>query len=98
MSDSNSSLHQLSQRRLSRTHHHCIHALIAAYFNLMSKLNGITAFSHHVDEVRLIDKPSIECIRFCRKDFSFLGTKNLISCYFRQAYALDLSPLGRSKS
>jgi hypothetical protein len=53
MSDSSGSLHQTSQRRLSRVNHRSIHALIAAYFNLMSKLNGITAFSHHVDEVRI---------------------------------------------
>jgi hypothetical protein len=52
MSDSNGSLHQTSQRRLSRVNHRSIHALIAAYFNLMSKLNGINAFSRHVDEVR----------------------------------------------
>jgi hypothetical protein len=52
MSDSNGNIHQTSQRKLSRINHHSIHALIAAYFNLMSKLNGITAFSHHVDEVR----------------------------------------------
>ena len=77
MSDSNSSLHQLSQRRLSRTHHHSIHALIAAYFNLMSKLNGIAAFSHHVDEVRLIDKPSIECISFVGR--IFLSSEQKIS-------------------
>lgn len=95
MSESNTSLHQLSQRRLSRNHHHSIHALIAAYFNLMSKLNGITAFSRHVDEVRLIE----QTIEFVGNGFfSFLGTKNLISCYFRQAYALDLPLLGRSKS
>jgi hypothetical protein len=52
MSDSNGNINQTSQRRLSRINHHSIHALIAAYFNLMSKLNGITAFSDHVDEVR----------------------------------------------
>jgi hypothetical protein len=51
MSDTNGNIHQTSQRKLSRIHHHIIHALIAAYFNVMSKLNGITAFSHHVDEV-----------------------------------------------
>jgi hypothetical protein len=51
MSDSNGNIHQISQRKLSRTNNNSIHALIAAYFNLMSKLNGITAFSHHVDEV-----------------------------------------------
>ncbi len=37
-----------NQRQLSR---YSIHALIAAYFNLMSKLYGITEFSDHVDEV-----------------------------------------------
>ncbi|CAF3755419.1 unnamed protein product [Adineta steineri] len=52
MSDSNSNIQQIPQRKLSRINHHSIHALIAAYFNLMSKLNGITTFSHHVDEVR----------------------------------------------
>jgi hypothetical protein len=52
MFDSNGDLNQTSARKLSRTNQHCIHALIAAYFNLMSKLNGITAFSNHVDEVR----------------------------------------------
>jgi hypothetical protein len=50
-SDSNGSIHQISPKKLSRTHYHIIHALIAAYFNLMSKLNGITPFSHHVDEI-----------------------------------------------
>jgi hypothetical protein len=34
-----------------RKNHYCIHALIAAYFNLMSKLYGITGFSEHVNEV-----------------------------------------------
>ncbi|CAF4609094.1 unnamed protein product, partial [Rotaria sp. Silwood2] len=52
MSDSNGNLHESSQKRLLRVNHNSIHALIAAYFNLMSKLNGIRAFSHHVDEVR----------------------------------------------
>ena len=52
MFDSNGDLSQTSSRKLSRTNHYCIHALIAAYFNLMSKLNGITEFSNHVDEVR----------------------------------------------
>ena len=52
MFDSNGDLNQTSSRKLSRINQHCIHALIAAYFNLMSKLNGITAFSNHVDEVR----------------------------------------------
>ncbi|CAF3025991.1 unnamed protein product [Rotaria sp. Silwood2] len=51
MSDSNGNLHESSQKRLLRVNHNSIHALIAAYFNLMSKLNGIRAFSHHVDEV-----------------------------------------------
>ncbi|CAF0825293.1 unnamed protein product [Rotaria sordida] len=52
MSDSNGNLHQSSQRKLSRINHNSIHALIAAYFNLMSKLNGIRAFSHHVDDIK----------------------------------------------
>ncbi len=51
MSDSNGNINQTSQRKISRINQHSIHALIAAYFNLMSKLNGITTFSHHVDEV-----------------------------------------------
>ena len=51
MSDSNGNLNQTSHRKLSRVNHHSIHALIAAYFNLMSKLNDIRSFSHHVDEV-----------------------------------------------
>ncbi|CAM4871364.1 unnamed protein product [Rotaria socialis] len=51
ISDSNGNLHQSSQRRLSKTNDHSIHALIAAYFNLMSKLNGISAFSQHVNEI-----------------------------------------------
>ncbi|CAF4275389.1 unnamed protein product, partial [Adineta steineri] len=38
-------------RKLSKINCNCIHALIAAYFNLMSKLYGIEAFSTHVDEV-----------------------------------------------
>lgn len=74
MSESNTSLHQLSQRRLSRNHHHSIHALIAAYFNLMSKLNGITAFSRHVDEVRLIE----QTIEFVGNGF-FLSSEQKIS-------------------
>lgn len=52
LSDSTGSIHQSHHRKLSRVNHNCIHALIAAYFNLMSKLNGISVFSHHVDEVR----------------------------------------------
>ncbi|CAF0850627.1 unnamed protein product [Adineta ricciae] len=51
MSDSNGNLNQTSHRKLSRANHYSIHALIAAYFNLMSKLNDIRSFSHHVDEV-----------------------------------------------
>ena len=51
MSDSNGSIHQTSQRKLSRINQQSIHALVAAYFNLMSKLNGITLFCRHVDEV-----------------------------------------------
>ncbi len=47
-----------NQRQLSR---YSIHALIAAYFNLMSKLYGITEFSDHVDEV---NRP-MNCIEFC---------------------------------
>lgn len=54
MSDSNVNIHQPTQRRLTKINQHCIHALIAAYFNLMSKLNGINTFSHHVDEVRFL--------------------------------------------
>ncbi|CAF0876761.1 unnamed protein product [Adineta steineri] len=38
-------------KKLSKINCNCIHALIAAYFNLMSKLYGIEAFSAHVDEV-----------------------------------------------
>ncbi|CAF1461719.1 unnamed protein product [Adineta steineri] len=38
-------------KKLSKINCNCIHALIAAYFNLMSKLYGIEAFSTHVDEV-----------------------------------------------
>ncbi|CAF0745213.1 unnamed protein product [Didymodactylos carnosus] len=38
-------------RRLSTFNQNCIHALIAAYFNLISKLNDITQFYNYVDEV-----------------------------------------------
>jgi hypothetical protein len=70
MSDSNGNIYQTSQRKLSGINHHCIHALIAAYFNLMSKLNGITAFSHHVDEVRRRRK---------QKGFSLRNKKDSLS-------------------
>jgi hypothetical protein len=38
-------------KKLSRMNRYGIHALVAAYFNLISKLYGITDFSCHVDEV-----------------------------------------------
>ncbi|CAF3519894.1 unnamed protein product [Rotaria sp. Silwood1] len=41
------------QQKLSKNNYHCIHALIAAYFNLMSKFYDITALSRYVDEVSL---------------------------------------------
>jgi len=39
------------QRKSTPVIYYSIHALIAAYFNLVSKLYGITGFSQHVDEV-----------------------------------------------
>ncbi|CAF1327541.1 unnamed protein product [Rotaria sordida] len=39
------------QQKLSKINYHCIHALIAAYFNLISKLYDITSFSRYVDQV-----------------------------------------------
>ncbi|CAF4399276.1 unnamed protein product [Rotaria socialis] len=38
------------QRKLPKTNYYGIHALIAAYFNLMSKLYDINQFSDHVDQ------------------------------------------------
>jgi hypothetical protein len=43
------------QKKPTPMTHYCIHALIAAYFNLMSKLYGITEFFHHVDEVNRLN-------------------------------------------
>ena len=53
MFDINGSLNQISNRKLSQINQFSIHALIAAYFNLVSKLNGIRLFSNHIDEVRI---------------------------------------------
>ena len=53
MLDSHGDILPQATRKLSPQNHFCIHALIAAYFNLMSKLTGINAFSQPVDEVRL---------------------------------------------
>ncbi len=75
MSDSNGNIHQISQRKLSRTNNNSIHALIAAYFNLMSKLNGITAFSHHVDEVSCKKRKRFS-LRNKKDSFSIWNTYN----------------------
>lgn len=71
MSESTGNIHQASQRKIPRVNNHSIHALIAAYFNLMSKLNGIQAFSHHVDEVRIKEN----LIRNLLAQYIFLGKK-----------------------
>lgn len=100
MSDSNNNLQQLSQRRLARLHQHCIHALIAAYFNLMSKLNGITPFSQHVDEVRFVDEMKTNSI----SPKVFLSSEQEISFpvisnrHVDEIFLLLLLLLGRSKS
>ncbi|CAF2126477.1 unnamed protein product [Rotaria magnacalcarata] len=47
------------QRKLPKTNYHGIHALIAAYFNLMSKVYDINQFSGHVDESFLLSALNI---------------------------------------
>lgn len=39
------------QGNLSEVNHYSIHALIAAYFNIISKFYRMTAFSRHIDGV-----------------------------------------------
>jgi hypothetical protein len=80
MSDSNGNINQTSQRKISRINQHSIHALIAAYFNLMSKLNGITTFSHHVDEVSKNRIRSICFFPYEKSNYSF-GT--LLKAFFK---------------
>ncbi|CAF3421322.1 unnamed protein product [Rotaria socialis] len=65
------------QRKLPKTNYYGIHALIAAYFNLMSKLYDINQFSDHVDQVS--EDIAFEQISGCREESFVLCTICLIS-------------------